>query len=137
MVKQPLFETRHFLRSVCRTLIAVVLFAQLAVSAYACPGLVSAAATSAAAPAIPAMNCEDMAEPMDAAFTNLCAAHCQQGQQSDHTATVAVPVVLLTALYTMPVAPDPCRALRPAAAAPCAGAAAAPPLAILHCCFRI
>lgn len=140
--KQHLLEKRHFLRSVGRALIAVVLLAQLAVSAYACPGLLSAAAPSsidaaAAAPPAPPMNCEDMAEPMDAAFANLCAAHCQQGQQSDHTATVAVPAVLLTALYTMPLAADPCGALRPASAAPCARAAASPPLAILHCCLRI
>ena len=35
--------TRHFLRRVCRALIGIVLFAQLAVSAYACPRLAPAA----------------------------------------------------------------------------------------------
>lgn len=146
--------TRHFLQAVCRALMAVVLFAQLAVSAYACPGMASAAAmktpmsatapaaadaraTPTAAPALQTMNCEDMAGPMDPAFANLCAEHCHQGQQSDQTATLAVPPVLLTALYTTPLAPEPCVAPRPAAVAACAGAAASPPLAILHCCFRI
>lgn len=152
--------TRQFLRAVCRALVGVVLFAQLAVSAYACPGMASAVAmkmpmsatapadvdahaTPAAAPALQAMNCEDMAGPMgpmgpmDPTFANLCAEHCHQGQQSDQTATLAVPAVLLTALYTTPLAAEHCAAPRPAAAATCAGAAASPPLAILHCCFRI
>ena len=145
---------RHFLRSVCRALIGAVLFAQLAVSAYACPGLLSAAAmkmpmsaaapagadstdVATAAPTLPPMNCEDMAMPMDAAFPNLCAEHCHQGQQSDQAATLTVPAALLTELYITPRASEPIVAPRPAAAATHAGAAAAPPLAILHCCFRI
>lgn len=146
--------TRSFLRSVCRALIGVVLFAQIAVSAYACPGLATGAAMSmlTASPApsrdeasedIPTtamertIDCADMAVPMDMEFANLCAEHCHHSQQSNQAATLNVPAVLLTALYTTSVAPEPVVAPRPAAAATSALAAASPPLAILHCCFRI
>ena len=150
--------TRHFLRSVCRALIGAVLLAQMAVSAYACPGLLSATAmkmpmaaaapsgtdSSAFATAMPAllpMNCDDMRKemsmPMDPEFPNLCAEHCHQGQQSDQAATLTVPGALLTELYVTPPAPEPAVAPRPAAAAARAADAASPPLAILHCCLRI
>ena len=146
--------TRQFLRTVGRALIGVVLFAQLAVSAYACPGLSSAesmkmqmAATAApdggSADAAMAMadrqvpNCEDMAGPMDPEFANLCAEHCHHGQQSDQASTLTVPAALLNALYFTPLAPEPVVAPRPAANATSALVAASPPLAILHCCFRI
>jgi len=146
--------TRRFLRTVCRMLIGVLLFAQLAVSAYACPGLTPAArmtmpTPAAAAPGAgeagsamaaagqPAPHCDGMAGPRDADLANLCAAHCQQGQQSDQAATLAVPAALLNALYVIALAPEPAAAPRPAADAANARAAASPPHAILHCCFRI
>lgn len=147
--------TRSFLRSICRALVGVVLLAQLAVSAYACPLLplvvmnVSAIAASssmeemasgqdAATPAgEQGIACADMAGPMDSAFANLCAEHCHHGQQSDQAATLTVPAALLTALYITASPPEPVAAQRPAAAAPSALAAASAPLAILHCCFRI
>ena len=143
--------TRRFLRSVCKLLVGVVLLAQMAVSAYACPGLAaakmqmsSAAAVVGDQPGVPggaavqAMTyCEDMAGVMDSSFANLCAEHCHQGQQSDHAATVSVPAVLLNALYVTPLAPEPTAAPRPAADATSALVAASPPHAILHCCFRI
>ena len=84
-----------------------------------------------------AIACADMAGPMDPDFANLCAEHCHHGQQSDQAATLTVPAALLTALYITPLAPEPFVAPRPAADATSALAAAAPPLAILHCCFRI
>jgi len=146
--------TRQFLRTVCRALIGVVLFAQLTVSAYACPGLSSAATmkmqmTAAAASDVGSAdaavaathqqppNCEGMGAPMDPEFANLCAEHCRQGQQSDHAATLTVPAVRLSALYVTPAAPEPAVAPRTAAAATSALTAASAPLAILHCCFRI
>ena len=146
--------TRQFLRAVCRALIGVVLFAQLAVSAYACPGLASAASMkmqmdAAAAPdggstdAAMAMadqqapNCEGMTGSMDPGFANLCAEHCHHGQQSDQTSTLTVPAALLNALYVTRLAPEPVVAPRPAANATSALVAASPPHAILHCCFRI
>lgn len=145
--------TRGFLRSVCRALIGVVLLAQIAVSAYACPGLPpgakmggmmsSASSTDGAERALAeaadqqAADCAGMAGPMDPEFANLCAEHCHHGQQSDQASTLTVPAALLTALYFTPLAPEPFVARRPAAAATSAMAAASPPLAILHCCFRI
>lgn len=143
--------TRGFLRSVCKLLVGVVLLAQMAVSAYACPGLAAAKMqmSSAAAvvghqpsvldgAAVQAMTrCEDMAGVMDSSFANLCAEHCHQGQQSDHAATVSVPAALLNALYVTPPAPEPTAAPRSAADATSALVAASPPHAILHCCFRI
>ena len=148
--------TRHFLREGCRALIGVLLFAQLAVAAYACPALLPAARmkaltestavtaeiavidgnpAGAALPVQQAMDCSDMAGPMDAQFANLCAEHCHHGQQSDQAATLNVPAALLTALYATPSAAEP--SARLAAAEPSALAAASPPLAVLHCCFRI
>lgn len=141
--------TRGFLRSVCRLLIGVVLTAQMAVSAYACPGLSKAALTPAAsavggqtavvdrAAAQQAVDCADMMAAMDPSFANLCAEHCHQGQQSDHAATLTLPAALLTALYITPLASEPAALPRPAAGATSALVAATPPLAILHCCFRI
>jgi len=90
----------------------------------------------AASDAAQATACAGMAG-MDPELTNLCAEHCRQGQQSDQAATLTVPAALLSALYTTPPAPEPVVAPRPAAAATSALAAASPPLAILHCCFRI
>ena len=146
--------TRSFLRSVCRALIGVVLLAQMAVSAYACPGLATGAVmnmpTASPAPTRneasqdiattameQAIDCAGMAGSMDPEFANLCAEHCHHGQQSDQAATLTVPAVLLTALYITPLASEPFVVPRPAAAATSALAAASPPLAILHCCFRI
>jgi hypothetical protein len=146
--------TRQFMRSVCRALIGVVLFAQMAVSAYACPGLSAAGGmamqmsspastdpqptdTAMAATGQTAMNCEGMTGAMDSSFANLCAEHCHQGQQSDHTATVTLPATGLTALYLAPLTPEPLAAPRPAADATSALVAASPPYTILHCCFRI
>lgn len=146
--------TRQFLRTICRALIGVVLFAQLAVSAYACPGLspssgmkmqmAGPAASDGGSPDAAmatadrqAPNCEDMAGPMDPEFANLCAEHCHHGQQSDQAATLTVPSALLSALYVTPQVPEPVAEPRPAANATSALVAASPPHTILHCCFRI
>lgn len=146
--------TRCFLRSVCRALIGVVLLAQIAVSAYACPGLASGAVMNMSSvlpvstgdetsqgiadiAADQAVACAEMAGSIDSDFANLCAEHCHQGQQSDRAAKMNVPTALLTALYITPLAPEPFIAPRPAAAGTSAMAAASPPLAILHCCFLI
>jgi hypothetical protein len=145
--------TRGFLRVICRTLIGVFLFAQMAISAYACPllslgekmGAPMSAATSlddaGKALADPVdqrvPDCAGMAEPMDTEFANLCAEHCHHGQQSDQATTLTVPAALLTTLYITPLAPVPFVAPRRAADTISALAAASPPHTILHCCFRI
>ena len=146
--------TRKVLQAIARSLIGALLFAQMAVAAYACPGLAapnptgvraatqsaSASDAIAAAPAsstVQPSRCEDMSGAMDPAFANLCAEHCRHGQQSDQTPTVVVPAVILMALYS---APSPLQATvpsHPAAATMDALVAASPPHTILHCVFRI
>jgi hypothetical protein len=147
--------TRRFLRAICRALVGVLLFAQLAVSAYACPALSSAAMSAMPMPSTAARDgdssdaamaaadqqapdCDGMAAgTMDPDLANLCAEHCHHGQQSDQAATLSVPAALLTALYLAPLAAQPKIRPRPAADATSALVAASPPHAILHCCFRI
>ena len=139
------------MRGVCRLLAAVLLLTQLMVSAYACPGLPQAlnAATQAAVahdgppapptalqPAEHGAACADMHMPADAGFANLCAEHCHQGQQSDAPPLPPLPVVLFAALYLLPTGAPPTAAPARPDVNP-ARAATAPPLAILHCCFRI
>ncbi len=127
-------------------MVGVVLLAQMAVSAYACPGLLSpstmdapmaSSASADTAAGQQAIDCAGMAGAMDPEFANLCAEHCHHGQQSGQVATLTVPAAMLTALYVTSLAPEPAVAPRPAADTTSALAAASPPLSILHCCFRI
>jgi hypothetical protein len=130
---------RPLLRGVARLMAVVLVFAQLAVAAYACPALQPVAVESpAAAPmamAEDASDCVRMA--LDPSAPNLCAEHCKYGQQSDRVTTVSVPPALLAALYPL-VAPRAARPPpRPAAAPLEALVAASAPHAILHCVYRI
>ena len=145
--------TRSSLRAVARVMVGVVLMAQMAIAAYACPVLSTATAdaqTSArataqdqsdAAGAAVAMvsqgNCDDMVGAMDPSSPNLCAEHCKVGQQSDHASTLNVPAAVLSALYVTPLVPETALPPRPAAATMSALVAASPPHTILHCVFRI
>lgn len=150
---------RSLRRSVIRAMIGILVFAQLAIAAYACPGLFnsmpagasvrtqvqagvlaessrsehdSQAMVADAAQKMP-VDCGQV----DPEAPNLCAEHCKQGQQSaDHTPAPAVAPALLTELYRVtlstasPVAED-------AYYAPgLLLRAAAPPHAIAHCCLR-
>ncbi len=114
--------------------IAAVLFAQLAVSAYACP-MQTALVT-----------CSDMQ--MEASATSgdadpvaqpaLCLKHCQNEQQNrvDHDAPLAA--VVLAPAFTVPLpqlASD--RVVADLFLAPSLQHPISPPLAIRHCCFRI
>ncbi|MBN9206161.1 hypothetical protein [Methylibium petroleiphilum] len=134
--------TRGLLRSLARGLIGVLLLAQLAVAAYACPGLAAKASDTATASTGVAMDasmpgCDDMVGAMDPESANLCAEHCKQGKQSDQASTLNVPVALLTALYeTTPALPGKAPP-RPTAASLSALVAASPPHTILHCVYRI
>ncbi len=148
--------TRTLRRIVCRGLIGVMLFAQLAVAAYACAGLESAAKPAQPMSGVAVQDdrvacgeamsdmaadgrlagCDQMPGMLDPASPNLCAEHCRYGQQSDRTATPTVPVVVLSSLYTVPAVPQASSPARPSAASDSARAAAATPLAILHCRFR-
>lgn len=146
--------TRWFLRTICRALIGVVLLTQIAIAAYACPGVAQSVAPTMqmqmkmqmapgsapdadAADALAAINCESMAGPMDSDLANLCAEHCHHGQQSDQASTLSVPFVLLTALYATSPAPVPGALPGHAVEAASDRVAAAPPHTLLHCCLRI
>lgn len=133
---------RDFLRGLARGLIGVLFLAQLAVAAYACPGLAGKAPATVMASAGAAMDalmpdCDVMVGGMDPASANLCAEHCKQGNQSDQASTLTVPVAMLTALYTTTPARPGKPPTRPAAATLSARVAASPPHAILHCVHRI
>ena len=142
--------TRTFRQTVCRMLIGVVLFAQMAVSAYACPAMSMATAASAQAADCATMAMGDASEEraggtpafrdrIDVDAPNLCAAHCHFGQQTaeDSTAPAIPGPALMTSFYAVPLPTAPLGTVRPAAEAPDRFAAAFPPHAILHCCFRI
>ena len=142
--------SRKLLRSIAWTLIGFLLFAQMAIAAYACPGqtlpkmqgmeLVNGNFVETVIPAAvdQMANCEDMAvAAMDLDNANLCASHCQFGQQNHQASTLTVPVALFLALYVNLSTPVTGSALRPTAISKGALVAASPPHTILHCCFRI
>lgn len=127
---------RLWLRRLARGAIGVLLFAQLAVAAYACPTLFSVAATSVPAVASHGPDCGDPSGGMDPAATNLCAEHCKSGQQSAQASTMTVPAALLSVRYTMPLVPVRAPPPRSAAASISALVAGEPPHTILHCVYR-
>lgn len=123
-----------------RSLIASLLFLQLATASYAC----AMRSTKATEPSMAGMPCaqamagEDMAA-MDPDQPGLCHEHCKGVSQSiEPAAPVAIAVPAMVALFVIA-----------APVAPAAGAdgwqagqverdsAPPPPLAILHCCWRI
>lgn len=127
--------SRALTKIIGRLLVGVVLFAQLAVASYACPGMTDWAAVATAASDMPP-GCEQM----DPVTPSLCAAHCQPDPQSADT--MAAPMVkagMPNVLYLIPLAPQ--RSLgdgrSPPVADACLAAAPEPPHAILHCVFRI
>lgn len=80
--------------------------------------------------------CDGMGQP-DPDNPNLCTEHAHFGQQSDQTPTPTLPAILLVSLYVVSPVPELKLPIRPAAASASFLAAASPPHAILHCCFRI
>jgi hypothetical protein len=91
-----------FRRLVARSAIAVMLFAQLAVAAYACPAL------TGTADGIPVFVADDMHTAMpgcdetDISNSNLCLQHCQSGVQSvQSTPQVSVPAIALVPMATI------------------------------------
>ena len=119
--------TRRWVRCVVQGLVGVLLFAQMAIAAYACPGRSPAAAgtpqmATATVHTVQMANCDDMAGAIDAASATLCAEHCKYGQQSDQAPTLNVPVAVLTALYaTPPVAEGSADAARCGGLVECVG----------------
>ena len=139
----------------------MLLFSQMAVAAYACPGIsaaalfdrnqgqsVSAAAAESGMVAAAmggqannaTLSCEQMdrAVQTDRTTQNLCSEHCKYGQQSADRASAPIPpAMLLTTLYTTPLLPEAGGHVRPLAALEYPPPAASPSHNILHCCFRI
>ena len=122
---------RPIRNALCQFLAVALLCTQIAVSAFACPGPQAMAAMA---------DCPDRAADAskpDVGPSALCAGHCQQGQQNDQVHAPELPAVVLTRLYTRPEPIDPALPTEQAVAPHSAFAAASPPHAILHCCFRI
>jgi hypothetical protein len=114
-----------------------LLFMQLAVASYACPGSVSKIA-EVAAMAEAGMPCaESMPLNMDDQQPNLCHAHCQAGQQSADKHELPSPVVIgaLLADFSLQVA-IPVFSEAPLQA-PHLQRTTAPPVAIRNCCLRL
>jgi len=113
-----------------------LLFAQLAVSAYACPlpapvqtvGMVSMAGMP---------GCTDMS--MDKSSPALCGAHCDTGHQSADTAGAPLvqPFVACGLEAVLPRVERSTVSLATSLAPIPLTRATAPPMAIQHCCFRI
>jgi hypothetical protein len=122
-----------------RMLMAAIVFAQISVAAYACPGqpkLDAAAIIETVSADMPG-DCNHMTRALDRDAPNLCAAHCHNDEQSsNHAAVPDLPPGLFSTLYWLTAAtPATCPH-----SAPCdlvLHAALSPPHAILHCCFRI
>lgn len=142
-----MLATRAIRKSVGRLLIGVLLFAQLAVASYACPGFsgsvstMAVAATTGTPAQVAAEGSTTMAacDHFDASAANLCAGHCQHGQQRADTAPVpVVHAAIPTFLYSLRIEPEHLLGSGRSHPAPDASLAAAPapPHAILHCVFR-
>lgn len=137
--------SRHLHRLIARLLIGVLVFVQVAVAAYACPimpagptieGMADAAAMDGSQ--TPALDSKPGTLHLDSSQPNLCAAHCQTGQQNTDgkPAPTVSPAFLVTLYPVAPAAPSALSALAPSMVDD-PPKAARPPLTILHCCYRI
>ena len=129
--------SRRWLRAIGRGAIVALLFAQMAIAAYACPALSTPQAADPVA-AVPAHgpDCTDLVGAMDPAATNLCAEHCKSDQQSAQTSSVNVPAALLSMRYETPPLPALAPPPRASAVSMDALLAGKPPHAVLHCVLR-
>lgn len=117
-----------------------MLFMQLAVASYACPGLAMGGGNDmmSAVVAMPTMtDCEGMDQSQPA----LCHAHAQDQQSKQSLDKTQLPdiqpfmaVGLVLASYSVELATGP---LPPQPESAFLARSTAPPLAIRHCCFRI
>lgn len=119
---------------------ASMLFTQLAVAAYACPGLAAMSSASMQAEPLRKMamaGCQQM----DPVEPTLCHAFAQDGtskQSADTPSQPGVQAFMSGALFTVvdvaAIVPDMQTDAAPAAML---ARTTAPPIAIRHCCFRI
>ena len=139
-------RTRRF-----TALLALVslLFMQMAVAGYVCPGSTGAGSKSyeAVKLSMAGMPCADMMatnpddsqlqQPNQPNQPNLCRAHCQSGQQSADKYEMPSPVhfTALPANFTLPLIDSVFSGA--SLQAPALKRTTAPPLAVLHCCLRL
>jgi hypothetical protein len=124
---------RHRLFTVLLALCSL-LFMQMALAGYSCPGTASKVQEQAAMAGMPCA--ESMSAVMDEAQPGLCHAHCQAVQQSSDPPQIQLPS-LAPASGVAVDPPAPTRTLRSAPLPPLLARATAPPLSIRNCCFRI
>ena len=127
---------RHRLFVVLFALISL-LFMQLAVAGYACPGAKVKVAEIAAMAEAGLPCAESMTTGMDEDQPNLCRAHCQTGQQAADKYELPAPagVGSLPVNFTLP---DSVALLTGVPVqAPHLKRTTAPPVTILNCCFRL
>jgi hypothetical protein len=105
--------------------ILAIVFTQVAVAAYACPGLQPAADT--------ALEERTPCSEMDPGEANLCDRHCHGQDQQGGSAHAVIPAFIAAFVMAWEPAPD---AAPPHAARPAPHPAPSPPLAIRHR-FRI
>ena len=135
---------RHRLLTVLVMLISL-LFMQLAVASYACPGLAiqgHAKVQTAGAALHAGMPCAEsmgLAEPMamDEQLPALCHADCQDGKQMSDGHQIQLPAMAPDHVAAYVILPAAALPSGQAPQAPLLARAAAPPLSIRHCCFRI
>ena len=131
-----LFLRRIRLKGALVALVSLV-FMQLAVAAYVCPGK-GANVSEIAVMAEAGMPCADsVSVVIDGVQPNLCQAHCKAEQQSADTYQLPS-LVSLSALLT--VYPAPVTAPLPPGLPiqmPLVQRSTAPPLTVRNCCFRI
>jgi hypothetical protein len=114
--------------------VCAVLFGQLALAGYSCPGIVKAVEVAEMSAA--GMPCaETMSRAMDDQEPGLCHAHCQASQQTADTYQVPTLATALQLGAVLPVAAEPAQPSVARAHPP--RPHASPPLAIVNCCFRI
>jgi hypothetical protein len=111
--------------------IFALLFAQLSLAAYVCPMAATGGAGTMAPSGCASMSRQDQTSP------NLCAGHCQYGEQGDQPRTPTAPAVSLISLYVLPLTLALTVPIRHQLEASGLLAAPPPPHTILHCCFRI
>ncbi|MYM80876.1 hypothetical protein GTP44_02720 [Duganella sp. FT50W] len=113
-----------------------LLFAQLAVSAYACP-MPDKSRQVAMVGMAGMQGCTDMG--MDKSSPALCAGHCDTGHQSADTpgAPAVQPFVACNLEIVLPAIERTYLSLAISLESVPLTRATAPPLAIQHCCFRI
>lgn len=146
---------RSFRKQICRALIGTLLLAQVSAASYACASMSDQAVTPATAstesssqapvmsgmamPAAVPSRVADALGLLDADAPAQCVEHCRFGQQSNaSTPAPAVHAAFMLPLYAiLPVPAATMFARSRAAFVRPMATAAPPPLAILHCCFRL